>query len=48
MTTFIALLRAINVGGTGKLAMSDLAKLNATRRQLRTADIDAIIYRVGD
>ena len=24
MTTFIALLRAVNVGGTGKLAMSDL------------------------
>ena len=24
MTTFVALLRAVNVGGTGKLAMSDL------------------------
>jgi cell division protein FtsN len=28
--------------------ISDLNKLNATRRQLRAADIDAIIYRVGD
>lgn len=27
MTTFVALLRAINVGGTGKLAMADLVKL---------------------
>jgi uncharacterized protein (DUF1697 family) len=27
MTVFVALLRAINVGGTGKLAMSDLCKL---------------------
>lgn len=27
MTTFIALLRAINVGGTGKLPMKDLASL---------------------
>jgi uncharacterized protein (DUF1697 family) len=27
MTTFIALLRAINVGGTGRLAMAELAKL---------------------
>jgi uncharacterized protein (DUF1697 family) len=27
MTTFVALLRAINVGGTGKLAMSELCKL---------------------
>lgn len=27
MTAFVALLRAINVGGTGKLAMSDLVKL---------------------
>jgi uncharacterized protein (DUF1697 family) len=27
MTTFIALLRAINVGGTGKLPMKDLARL---------------------
>lgn len=27
MATFIALLRAINVGGTGKLAMADLVKL---------------------
>jgi cell division protein FtsN len=28
--------------------ISDLAKLNATRKTLRTADIDAVIYRVGD
>ncbi|HTQ36901.1 MAG TPA: SPOR domain-containing protein [Steroidobacteraceae bacterium] len=28
--------------------ISELAKLNATRKQLRTADIDAVIYRVGD
>src|SRR4051812_18614738 len=27
MTAFVALLRAINVGGTGKLAMADLTKL---------------------
>lgn len=27
MATFVALLRAINVGGTGKLAMTDLVKL---------------------
>ena len=27
MTTFVALLRAVNVGGTGKLAMRDLAAL---------------------
>ncbi len=27
MTAFVALLRAINVGGTGKLAMTDLVKL---------------------
>jgi uncharacterized protein (DUF1697 family) len=27
MTAFVALLRAVNVGGTGKLAMSDLVKL---------------------
>src|SRR5690606_18491051 len=27
MTTFIALLRAINVGGTGKLPMAELSKL---------------------
>jgi uncharacterized protein (DUF1697 family) len=27
MTTFIALLRAVNVGGTGKLAMADLKSL---------------------
>ncbi|MGH7623572.1 MAG: DUF1697 domain-containing protein [Gemmatimonadaceae bacterium] len=27
MTTYIALLRAVNVGGTGKLAMSDLKSL---------------------
>jgi uncharacterized protein (DUF1697 family) len=27
MSTFVALLRAINVGGTGKLAMADLVKL---------------------
>jgi cell division protein FtsN len=27
---------------------NDLNKLNATRRQVRAADIDAIIYRVGD
>jgi uncharacterized protein (DUF1697 family) len=27
MTTFVALLRAVNVGGTGKLPMSDLARL---------------------
>ena len=29
MSTFIALLRAVNVGGTGKLPMSDLAALCA-------------------
>jgi cell division protein FtsN len=29
-------------------AMSDLAKLNATRRLLQTADMDAVIFRVGD
>jgi uncharacterized protein (DUF1697 family) len=29
MATFIALLRAVNVGGTGKLAMADLRKLLA-------------------
>ncbi len=28
--------------------ITDLAKLNATRRQLRTADMDALIQRVGD
>ncbi len=28
--------------------ISDLSKLNATRKQLRAADIDAVIYRVGD
>jgi cell division protein FtsN len=28
--------------------ISELAKLNATRKTLRAADIDAIIYRVGD
>lgn len=28
--------------------ISDLAKLNATRKQLRMANIDAWIYRVGD
>ncbi len=28
--------------------ISDLNKLNATRRQLKAADIDAVIYRVGD
>jgi cell division protein FtsN len=28
--------------------ISDLSKLNATRRQLRAADIDALIIRVGD
>jgi uncharacterized protein (DUF1697 family) len=27
MTAFVALLRAVNVGGTGKLSMSDLSKL---------------------
>lgn len=27
MTTFVALLRAVNVGGTGKLAMQDLKRL---------------------
>ena len=27
MTTFIALLRAINVGGTGKLPMADLRSM---------------------
>ena len=27
MPTFIALLRAVNVGGTGKLPMTDLARL---------------------
>ena len=27
MTTFVALLRAVNVGGTGKLTMSDLKRL---------------------
>ncbi len=27
MTTYVALLRAVNVGGTGKLPMKDLAKL---------------------
>ena len=30
MTTFVALLRAVNVGGTGKLAMADLRRLCAT------------------
>ena len=30
MTTFVALLRAVNVGGTGKLAMADLRQLCAT------------------
>ena len=29
MTTFIALLRAVNVGGTGKIAMTDLKRLCA-------------------
>ena len=29
MATFIALLRAVNVGGTGKLPMTDLKKLCA-------------------
>ncbi|MEJ0099706.1 MAG: SPOR domain-containing protein [Pseudomonadota bacterium] len=28
--------------------ISDLVKLNSTRKQLRAADIDAVIYRVGD
>jgi cell division protein FtsN len=28
--------------------ISDLARLNATRKQLRAANIDAWIYRVGD
>jgi uncharacterized protein (DUF1697 family) len=27
MAAFVALLRAVNVGGTGKLAMTDLVKL---------------------
>ena len=27
MTSFVALLRAVNVGGTGKLAMADLKAL---------------------
>ena len=38
MNTFIALLRAINVGGTGKLAMKDLATLceQAGGTQVRT------------
>ena len=27
MTVFIALLRAVNVGGTGKLSMNDLERL---------------------
>ncbi|RYD23525.1 MAG: DUF1697 domain-containing protein, partial [Verrucomicrobiaceae bacterium] len=27
MTTYVALLRAVNVGGTGKLPMEDLRKL---------------------
>lgn len=30
MTTFVALLRAVNVGGTGKLAMADLKQLCTT------------------
>jgi uncharacterized protein (DUF1697 family) len=29
MTTFVALLRAVNVGGTGKLPMEDLRALCA-------------------
>lgn len=38
MTTYIALLRAINVGGTGKLAMKDLVRAceRAGFRQART------------
>jgi hypothetical protein len=28
--------------------ISDLARLNATRKSLRDADIDAIVVRVGD
>ena len=31
MTVFVALLRAINVGGTGKLPMSELVELCALR-----------------
>jgi uncharacterized protein (DUF1697 family) len=29
MTAFVALLRAVNVGGTGKLPMSELARMCA-------------------
>lgn len=36
MTTYIALLRAVNVGGTGKLAMSDLKSI-CERAKLRNA-----------
>lgn len=38
MTTFVALLRAVNVGGTGKLPMSDLKRLCETAgfRSVRT------------
>jgi uncharacterized protein (DUF1697 family) len=38
MTSYVALLRAVNVGGTGKLAMSDLKKIceDAGFRNVRT------------
>jgi uncharacterized protein (DUF1697 family) len=38
MTVFVALLRAVNVGGTGKLPMSDLKRLSekAGFRNVRT------------
>ena len=38
MTAFIALLRAVNVGGTGKLSMPDLRALceNAGFKNVRT------------
>ena len=35
MTKFIALLRAVNVGGTGKLAMARL-EVDVRRRRLRS------------
>jgi uncharacterized protein (DUF1697 family) len=31
MTSFVALLRAVNVGGTGKLPMADLRSLRASQ-----------------
>ena len=38
MTAYVALLRAVNVGGTGKLAMTDLAAMckDAGFRQVKT------------